>query len=125
MGKNKTILIIDDDAMNREILQELLQMENYHVLLANNGKRGIESARHNIPDMIILDIKMPDMTGFEVCEVIRNDTETQEIPVLIVTGYDDPTDLERGKQVGANGFLSRPFRAEIFITTIQGLFQPD
>lgn len=116
-----TILVIDDDAMNREVMEAFLASENYGVLLANNGRRGLETAHTNQPDLIILDLKMPDMDGFTVCEQLKSSPDTHHIPVLIVTGFDSPKDQANIMAAGADGFLPRPFKGMDLLDTVSVL----
>jgi len=120
-AQQKTILVVDDDAMNREVMEAFLTSVDYAVLLANNGSRALKSAKNHLPDLIILDIKMPDMNGFEVCEALKKDPITQAIPVMIVTGFNSPEDFERGREVGASDFISRPFDGDDFIARVHKL----
>jgi CheY-like chemotaxis protein len=117
-----SILIIDDDVMNREILQAFLE-ESYNIATAHNGKHGIEAAIANQPALIILDVNMPDMDGFTVCEHLKEQSQTQAIPVLFITGYDSPQDIQHGKDVGASGFLSRPFDGDALLELVAKLIQ--
>jgi len=117
----KKILIIDDDEMNREVLEAFLSSESYQIFLAHNGSSGLRSALEVHPDLIILDVKMPDMSGYEVSEQLRQYPETKHTPIMIVTGFDDPEDRERGMQAGANAFLARPFNGEELITSVARL----
>lgn len=122
-AQQKTILVVDDDAMNREVMEAFLISVDYAVLLANNGTRALQSASRYMPDLIILDIKMPDMNGFEVCQALKSDPLTQIIPVMIVTGFDSPEDKKRGRDVGAADFISRPFDGDEFIERVHRLLQ--
>ncbi|MEM9951634.1 MAG: response regulator [Chloroflexota bacterium] len=107
--EQKRILVIDDDAMSREVMEAFLSSENYIVSLASNGTDGIASAEALLPDAIILDVRMPDMSGYDVCLHLKAQASTELIPIMIVTGFDDRRDFERGKEVGADEFLTRPF----------------
>lgn len=117
----KRILIIDDDAMNREVMEAFLSSENYDVLLASDGQSGISSATRNIPDAIVLDVRMPDMSGYEVCEQLKKQDSTKAIPVMIVTGFDAKEDFERGQEAGADDFLTRPFDGDDLLTRVGNL----
>lgn len=117
----KQILVIDDDAMNREVMDAFLSSENYEVLLASNGESGLAIAIKKIPDAIVLDVRMPDMSGYEVCEQLKNQDSTRAIPVMIVTGFDAKEDFERGKSVGADEFLTRPFDGDDLLLRVREL----
>ncbi|WP_016954855.1 diguanylate cyclase domain-containing protein [Catenovulum agarivorans] len=107
-----SILIVDDDKTNRRILKELVEDEA-RVLLAKNGAQAIEKATDLLPDLIILDIVMPDMDGFKVIEQLKNKRETQHIPIIFVTGNTSMEAEEKGLRLGAVDYISKPFHAGI------------
>ena len=104
-----TILIVDDEYSGRETLQSILEGEGYNLIMAENGPQAITQAKSILPDVILLDVMMPGMTGFEVCEKIRNDPQVAEIPIIILTALDDRDSLLRGLKAGADDFISKPF----------------
>jgi putative two-component system response regulator len=104
-----TILIVDDEYSGRETLQSILEGEGYNLVMAENGPQAIAQAKSILPDVILLDVMMPGMTGFEVCEKIRNDPDVAEIPIIILTALDDRDSLLRGLKSGADDFISKPF----------------
>ena len=104
-----TILIVDDEYSGRETLQSILEGEGYNLIMAENGPQAINQAKSILPDVILLDVMMPGMTGFEVCEKIRNDPQVAEIPIIILTALDDRDSLLRGLKAGADDFISKPF----------------
>jgi len=104
-----TILIVDDEYSGRETLQSVLEGEGYNLVMAENGPQAIEKAKSIFPDVILLDVMMPGMTGFEVCEQIRNDPQVAEIPIIILTALDDRDSLLTGLKAGADDFISKPF----------------
>src|SRR5512133_23803 len=106
---SSTILIVDDEYSGRETLQSVLEGEGYNLVMAENGPQAIEKAKSILPDVILLDVMMPGMTGFEVCERIRNDPQVAEIPIIILTALDDRESLLTGLKSGADDFISKPF----------------
>lgn len=104
-----TILIVDDEYSGRETLQSVLEGEGYNLVMAENGPQAIAKAKSILPDVILLDVMMPGMTGFEVCEKIRNDPQVAEIPIIILTALDDRDSLLTGLKAGADDFISKPF----------------
>lgn len=102
------ILIIDDEPIVRETLQALLMDVNYKFLLASNGAEGIKLAQECRPDVILLDVMMHDMDGFEVCQYLKLNNDTRHIPIILVTALDNPEDLSRGLDLGADEFISKP-----------------
>ena len=107
--------------MNREVMEAFLSSENYDVLLASNGEDGLTSATQNLPDAIVLDIRMPDMSGFDVCQELKKKDSTGKIPIMIVSGFDDKKDFERGKEVGADDFLTRPFDGDDLLARVRSM----
>ncbi len=106
---SSTILIVDDEYSGRETLQSVLEGEGYNLIMAENGPQAIERAKAFLPDVILLDVMMPGMTGFEVCERIRSDPQVAEIPIIILTALDDHESLLTGLKAGADDFISKPF----------------
>jgi two-component system cell cycle response regulator DivK len=108
------ILVVDDIRLNRELAKDLLEMEGYQVLEAVCGKEGIEKARQNKPDIILLDIELPDMNGLEVIKVIKKDPEINPIPVVAFTGHNQHEEQEKFLVAGFAGFISKPFDIKTF-----------
>lgn len=106
---SSTVLIVDDEYSGRETLQSVLEGEGYTLIMAENGPQAIEKAKAYQPDVILLDVMMPGMTGFEVCERIRSDPQVAEIPIIILTALDDRESLLNGLKSGADDFISKPF----------------
>src|SRR5512141_1886186 len=103
------VLIVDDEYIGRETLQSVLEGEGYELQMAENGLQAIEKAKELLPDVILLDVMMPGMTGFEVCQRIRNDPQIAEIPIIMLTALDDRESLLTGLKAGADDFISKPF----------------
>ncbi len=106
---NSLVLIVDDEYAGRETLQSILEGEGYRLEMAENGLQAIEKAKRLFPDVILLDVMMPGMTGFEVCQRIRNDPEIAEIPIIVLTALDDRESLLTALKAGADDFISKPF----------------
>lgn len=115
----KTILIVDDIADNLKLLKELLTRENYLVKAANNGKRCLEIVKKSKPDLILLDIMMPDMNGYEVCKKLKENADTKDIPVIFVTAKGDIDDETYGFEVGAVDYISKPISAPILCARVK------
>ena len=103
------VLIVDDEYIGRETLQSVLEGEGYQLEMAENGFQAIEKAKQLLPDVILLDVMMPGMTGFEVCQRIRTDPQIAEIPIIILTALDDRESLLNALKAGADDFISKPF----------------
>jgi len=111
------ILIVDDEKANRKILKELLQDEAT-IIFAKNGEQAIELAQKHVPDLILLDVVMPDKSGFEVIEAIKNDPTTMGISVIFITGLANSDDEERGFDLGGCDYIYKPFKANIVIARV-------
>jgi two-component system cell cycle response regulator len=104
----KRILVIDDLPENVFLLKDRLEHEGYEVLTADCGNSGIEKATDEIPDLILLDVMMPDINGFEVCKTLVNDSRTSGIPILLVTAKTDAEDTKEGLDAGAFDYIKKP-----------------
>jgi len=104
-----TILIVDDDAGARDTLKALLFHEGYRLDFAQNGQQALEKAAAIIPDLILLDVMMPEMDGFDVCRHLRASSILAEVPVIMVTALDDRDSRLQGIEAGADEFVSKPF----------------
>ncbi|MCL2102405.1 MAG: response regulator [Syntrophorhabdaceae bacterium] len=111
-GKNKTILVVDDSLMIRRIVGMILKEYNYEVLTAENGLAGLEMAKANLPDLIIMDVTMPVMNGIEAAAKIKADPETAHIPILIFTSLGSEHDFQAAQAAGVSGFLNKPIAKE-------------
>jgi len=111
------ILIVDDEKANRKILKELLQDEAT-IIFAKNGEQAIELAQKHVPDLIVRDVVMPDKSGFEVIEAIKNDPTTMGISVIFITGLANSDDEERGFDLGGCDYIYKPFKANIVIARV-------
>jgi sigma-B regulation protein RsbU (phosphoserine phosphatase) len=104
------ILIVDDESANLQLLSELLGREGYKVRPANNPQLALDSALAQPPKLILLDVKMPEMDGFEVCRRLKQDERTRDIPILFVSALQDVQDKVRGFEVGGVDFITKPFQ---------------
>lgn len=103
------VLIVDDDADLRLVCATVLGLEGYDVIEAANGQDALDLARTTAPDVMLLDISMPVLDGFGVAAALRGDERTRHLPFVFLTGEIDPVVLERGRDVGAAGFFTKPF----------------
>ncbi|MBR2205785.1 MAG: hybrid sensor histidine kinase/response regulator [Prevotella sp.] len=112
------ILIVDDVVSNVLLLKILLANEKFQVCTANNGTTCIEMARKEHPDLILLDVMMPDMNGFDTATVLKKEEGTKDIPIIFLTALNTPQDLVHGFQVGASDFLTKPFNKEELVMRV-------
>ena len=111
-------MIVDDVVSNVLLLKILLSNEKYQVCTANCGNMAIEQAKAEKPDLILLDVMMPDITGFDAAQILKKDPETTHIPIIFLTALNNPSDLVHGFQVGANDFLTKPFNKEELVVRV-------
>ncbi len=112
------ILIVDDVVSNVLLLKILLTNERFQVCTANNGTTCIEQAKKEHPDLILLDVMMPDISGFDTAVILKKDEETKEIPIIFLTALNTPADLVHGFKVGASDFLTKPFNKEELVMRV-------
>lgn len=114
----KRILVVDDKPNNLSLVTSLLRPD-YEVLLANNGERAIVIAREKSPDLILLDIMMPGMSGFEVCTILKKDPATADIPVIFLTARNDSDDFEKAYDIGAVDYTTKPINTKELIMRVK------
>lgn len=117
------VLIADDNEQNRELLDAYLADEGYEILMANDGKETMDVVAASQPDLILLDIMMPRMSGYEVCEQIKSDPDTQAIPVLMVTALNEMGDIEKAVTAGCDDFLTKPVNQLELKTRVRSLLR--
>jgi diguanylate cyclase (GGDEF)-like protein len=117
LAQMQKVLVADDDAINRQVLGELLKPE-YTVLLAKNGTQTLERAQRHVPDLILLDVVMPDMDGYEVLRRLRADPATAHIAVIFISGLDRPEDEANGLKQGAADYIAKPFNAIVVMARV-------
>lgn len=122
-AQSDRILVVDDLPDNYVLLQIVLEDEGYQVEVADNGRAALESIATHPPDLVLLDVMMPEMNGFEVTRRIRQNPALPFIPILLVTGYSEPTPAD-GFDVGADGFIRKPIDFDILLDRIRGILQP-
>lgn len=112
LSDEQRILLVDDEATNLHILRSLLQ-DDYQLLFAKNGQRALELTRQEKPDLILLDVMMPDLTGFDVCKTLKEDEATKHIPIIFVTALADEADETQGFEIGCVDYISKPINPSI------------
>lgn len=110
----ETILLVDDTRLNRELAKDILDIEGYKIIEAVNGKEAIDNARQNSPDIILLDIELPDMSGLEVVRVLKKDPQTRNIPIVALTAHSQPGDQKSFLTMGCAGCIFKPFDIKSF-----------
>lgn len=114
------ILLIEDDAIIRDNTEEILELANYDVVIAENGKIGVQKAKREHPDLIICDIMMPELDGYGVLYLLGKDPETSTIPFIFLTAKTEKSDRRRGMALGADDYLTKPFEELDLLNAIEG-----
>jgi CheY-like chemotaxis protein len=117
----KRILVCDDDPVILRLLQVNLELEGYEALLAHHGVKAVEVALEQLPDVIILDIMMPRMDGYEACERIKSNEATKDIPIIFLSAKAQPSDIERGRRFGVDEYLTKPFDPSELLEVVERL----
>lgn len=115
------ILIVDDDRTITELMKALMLMEGHEPTVVNDSTKAIDTANTFLPDLITLDIMMPGLSGFELCEQLRQNPKFENVPILVVSARDDPASRERALRVGAKDYLTKPFNVNSLIDKIKVL----
>ncbi len=114
MDKRK-VCIIEDNEKNLYLIKYLLEMSGFQVIYAMNGLDGIELVAHDRPDVILLDIQLPEMNGYEVAQELRKLPDVKETPIIAVTSYAMPGDKEKALEAGCTGYIEKPINPDTFI----------
>ncbi len=115
----KKILVIEDEALIRDQIIELLSYEGFHVISAINGRDGLEMARETLPDLVISDVLMPELSGLEVLQELRRDPATSAIPFILLTVKDSRNDIRLAMNIGADDYLTKPFTSQELLAVIR------
>lgn len=119
---SKKILLVEDSPTQAQRAQLILEREGYDVTLAPDGSRGLEQALASQPDLVVTDIVMPNMDGYEMCREIKTRTETKGIPVVMLTTKGDIMDIIKGLGVGADNFITKPYEGSLLVDRIERIF---
>ena len=116
--KTPVILVVDDNQQNLELLQAYLEDIDCEILTAADGVEALEVVSGNLPDLILLDVMMPRMSGYEVCKRLKDDPKTTDIPIIMVTALNEFGDIERGIDSGTDDFISKPVNKLELLTRV-------
>ena len=119
MPKNLTILVVDDSATVRKLISGKLEKSGHAVICAMDGVDALEKIKEIVPDLVLLDINMPRMDGYQVCKMIRSNDTTKDIPVVMISGKDGFFDKVRGRMAGTTGYITKPFGPETLMKTVE------
>ena len=121
--KTPTVLVVDDNQQNLELLQVYLEDVDCRTIPAHDGPEALEIVAGQLPDLILLDVMMPKMSGFEVCKRLKNDPRTTDIPIIMVTALNEFGDIERGIDSGTDDFLSKPVNKLELLTRVKTMLK--
>ncbi len=114
----KTILIVEDNELNMKLFNDLLQAHGYDTLQTRDGRDAIDIVREKRPDLILMDIQLPEISGLEVTKMIKADEELKDIPVIAVTAFAMKGDEERIREGGCEGYIAKPISVPTFLETV-------
>jgi two-component system alkaline phosphatase synthesis response regulator PhoP len=123
MTHRERILVVDDNATNRDILDARLTATGYEVMHAGDGEEALAMAMQHFPDLILLDIMMPKLSGFEVCKKLKDDPQSRKIMILMVTALSEWGDIERAVEAGTDDFLSKPVNKVELLTRVRNMLK--
>ncbi|MDM8520560.1 response regulator [Anaerolineales bacterium HSG6] len=123
LARKSTILIVDDNEYGRDILRRLLIAKGYQLAFAANGVEALNKAAQLVPDLVLLDVMMPGMDGFEVCRRLRKDAVLADIPIIMLTAMDEPNARVQGLEVGADDFITKPFDRDELRARVQTIIR--
>jgi len=116
--KKASILIVDDNAQNLQLMGSIVYDQGYNVSISTSGDNALESISQQMPDLILLDIQMPEMDGFEVCKILKSNSITKDIPIVFLTAVTDSENIVRGFEMGAADYITKPFNKKELIARI-------
>ncbi|WP_457553689.1 response regulator [Desulfobacula sp.] len=118
-----SILVVDDEPDILELITYNLKNEGYRVLTAQSGEQAIKMVKQSHPDLMILDLMLPGINGLEVTKILKNDEQTREMPIVMVTAKGEETDIVTGLELGANDYISKPFSPKILVARIRAILR--
>ena len=119
MNTQPTILVVDDEWLNRELIEGILSVFNYDVLLANGGDAALKLLAHETPDLIVMDVRMPDMDGYTLCKAVKSNSQTAHIPVIMITALElSDAEKQRIYDSGADDIVSRMALSKLLVEKV-------
>jgi DNA-binding response OmpR family regulator len=121
----RTILIVDDEQDLTDVLRRHLRAAGYRVEVVHDGRSALERIEHEAPDLVILEVVLPGLNGFQVCRAVRRIHDARSLPVLMLTGKYEPADRFWGLEVGASAYLTKPFEVQNLLATLAELLEEE
>lgn len=122
MAKKK-ILLVDDEAALVELIKIRLEANGYTVITANDGQEALDTARQEVPDLIILDLMLPKLDGYKVCRMLKFDEKYKHIPIIMLSARAQEADKKMGETVGADGYVTKPFEPQVLLGKVKDLIK--
>ncbi len=122
MGTIKSVLVIEDNGANMKLVRTLLQLGKYQVMEAVDAETGIEVAKERQPDLILMDIQLPGIDGFEATKILKASPDTAHIPIVALTSYAMDGDRKKAKEAGCDGYIAKPINTRTFLSKIASFF---
>jgi len=120
----KTVLYVEDNEFNRKIVRQLLSRTSYRLVEANDGEAGVAAAREQQPDLILMDVQLPKMSGLDATRVLKSDASTAHIPIIVITSFALSGDDRKAMDAGASSYLAKPYSPRDLMALIRN-FAPD
>ena len=121
--KAYTILVIEDEPDISELIEYNLSQSGYRIIISNNGEKGLEASRKHLPDLILLDLMLPGIHGIDVCRVLKNDKETSNISIIMLTALGQEEDIIKGLETGADDYVTKPFSFPVLEARIESVLR--
>lgn len=121
---SKTILIVEDNELNMKLFNDLLQAHGYNTLQAKDGRVVVELTRKNRPDLILMDIQLPEISGLEITKMLKADDDLRSIPVVAVTAFAMKGDEQKIRNGGCDGYIAKPISVASFLQTVSRFLEP-
>ncbi len=123
-AKDKTILIVEDNDLNMKLFNDVLEAQGYTILQSKDGMEALKMAREHLPDLILMDIQLPEVSGLEVTKWIKEDDRLRDIPVIAVTAFAMKGDEEKIREGGCEAYIPKPISVSMFIQTVESFLKP-
>jgi len=119
----KLILAVDDEEDILELIDYNLKKEGYEVILARSGNEALKTIQTNMPDLILLDLMLPDIDGFDICKIVKNNSKTAHIPIIMLTAKGEDADIVSGLELGASDYVVKPFSHRVLLARIRAILR--
>jgi CheY-like chemotaxis protein len=123
--ERRAVLLVDDDPLILEILRTILDLEEFEVTTATDGRKALDAVDATRPDVVVCDVMMPELDGFEVCRTLKSEPATSDLPVILLTARDRPEDRQAGEDAGCDAYLTKPFSPLQLIDVIRAVRTDD